>query len=84
MTDFEPDKTAVFEAILPSIQGAIRFGDGQTRIQLDISEEYLEEAKKLLTMNNQALDVMIKVKQIDQPDIVVHDGNLDGIEFIGK
>jgi len=63
MTDeFNEDETAILECVLPSIQTAIRFGDGQIRIQLDISEQYLEEAKKLLNMNNQLLDVMIKIK----------------------
>ena len=80
MTDFEPDKTAVFEATIPSIQSAIKIGDGMTRLTLDITEQYLEEAIKLLTMNNQNLDVMIKVRSVD---VIEFTGNED-IEFIGN
>lgn len=50
---------AEFAASLPAIQGAVRFGDGACRVQLDIPESELPEALKLATMHGKVLRVVI-------------------------
>ena len=50
---------AEFAAALPNIQGAVRFGDGACRLQLDIPESDLHESLKLALMYGKVLRVVI-------------------------
>ena len=54
---------AEFEASLPNIQSALKFGDGMTRVQIDIPVIYKHEAKKFLDMDNKILRVTVEYEK---------------------
>lgn len=59
-------KRLEFEATLPTIQSSVKFGDGQTRIQLDVPEIYKEQAKNFLDLNGKVLRVTIEYDDAPQ------------------
>lgn len=55
---------AVFRAVLPNTQGAIRVhGDSGMRITLDVSEDELPEALKLVMWRQRVLVVTVEPEQ---------------------
>jgi len=57
------EEEAKFAGSLPAIQSAIKFGDGMMRVQFDLPQTELQEAKKLLDMANKELEIVVRVKE---------------------
>lgn len=55
------EQPIVFQAAFPPIQSAIKVdGSGGARLQLDVSEEYMEQVMALLALRGKILLVAIK------------------------